>query len=189
MAKKKAQVKVQEPAQETTNELETLAPKPIPWVIGEKMFEQRPLRIQSLSDVMSEMVDIVVDEGRGVIFDQVLDAVAKGDAKDALTASAIPIMLRGLVAIPRRLPKLITMILEDVDEEFLNEHLRPRQAIQIIKAFVEQNEIGALIQDFFDLGSSLDLSVKQATAETEMAMEMEMVQASDSEEETRTEAD
>lgn len=163
------------------SELGTLSPKPVVWDIGGKLFEQTPLRIDRLSDVMEEITDIVLGQGRGAIFDQIVDAAAKGDAQTNVDRTATPILVRTMVAIPKRLPKIVSMILTDAKEQHLRDHMRPRQALQIVKTFVEQNEIGALIQDFFGLVTSINLSVGQATEETKKEAEMETVHDSDSE--------
>lgn len=178
MAKKKGTEEQPTPR----SELGALAPKPVVWDIGDKVFEQKPLRLEPLSDVMEEITDIVIGQGQGAIFDQIVDAAAKGDdAKDVLGPATMPVLVRTVVSIPRRLPKIIAMLLPDAKEEYLGAHLRPRMALQIIKTFIEQNEIGALIQDFFDLVSTATQSVNQATAETEEEAEMETVRDSDSE--------
>ena len=163
------------------SELGTLAPKPILWEIGDKVFEQKPLRLAPLSDVMEEITDIVLSQGRGAIFDQMVDAATEGGTAKALEQATMPMLIRTVVTIPRRLPKIVSMLLPDAGEKYLGEHLRPRQAVQIVKTFVEQNEIGALIQDFFDLVSSVNLSVQQATAEIEAETVAETVLDSDSE--------
>ena len=51
------------------------------------------------------------------------------------------------------------------NEELLEEELRPRMALAIVKAFIEQNEVGALLQDFFGLMGSLQSSLDTATEE------------------------
>ncbi len=170
------------------SELGTLAPKPVLWDIGGTVFEQKPLRLGPLSDVMEEITDIVMGQSQGAIFDQIVDAAAKGDdAKDMLDAATMPVLVRTVVSIPRRLPKIIAMLLPDADEEYLGEHLRPRMALQIVKTLIEQNEIGALIQDFFGLVSSVSQSVGQATEEAEAEIAEETVLDSDSETSEETE--
>jgi hypothetical protein len=161
MGKGKGKDKTPEPT--SRNELGTLAPKPVVWDIGGIEFEQKPLRIDQLSDVMEEITDIVLGQGRGALLDQLVDATAQGDASQAIGQATMPILVRTLVGIPRRLQKIVSMILLDADEEHLTEHMGARLAIQIVKVFIEQNEIGALIQDFFGLVSSINLSVDQAT--------------------------
>ncbi len=177
------------------SELGTLAPKPVVWDIGGTLFEQKPLRIDRLSDVMEEITDIVLDQGRGVIFDRIIDAAAAateedeedGGVSNPVDQATMPIIIRMLVSIPKRLPKIVSMILLDVKEQYLRDHMSARQAIQIVKTFIEQNEIGALIQDFFGLVTSVKLSVNQATAEIKQEAEMETVRGSDSETAEETE--
>ena len=168
---------------EPRNELKTLAPDAVQWKIGNKVFEQKPLRIDHLSDVMEEVVDIVLGGGRGAIFDQIVDMAGKGDAKDVAGSAAMPIIVRTLVAVPRRLPKIVSMILPDAKEQYLRDNMNARQALQVVKTFIEQNEIGALIQDFFGLVQSATLSVQQATEEIETEEEPD----SDSETEKKIE--
>ena len=172
------------------SELRKLAPKPVVWEIGDKLFEQTPLRIDRLSDVMEEITDIVLGQGRGAILDQIMDAATKGDgAKDTISQAAMPILVRTVVSIPKRLPKIVAMILVDANQQYLRDNMSARQAIQIVKTFIEQNEIGALIQDFFGLVSSVNLSVTQATTEATTEAETEKVLASDSETTVETEED
>lgn len=183
MAKKKGTEEQPTPR----SELGALAPKPVVWNIGGKLFEQTPLRIDRLSDAMEEIVDIVLGSGRGAIFDQIVDAAAKSDKKDAAEMATTPVLVRTVVAIPRRLPKIVSMMLPDAQEKYLLEHMNARQALQIVKTFIEQNEIGALIQDFFGLVTSVNLSVQQATVEMETEAAMETVRDSDSETAEETE--
>lgn len=180
MAKRKD---TQQEGPQPQSELRVLSPEPVSWDIGGKLFEQRPLRIDRLSDVMEEIVDVVVGGGRGAILDQIVEAAAGGEDVSISTAT-MPILLRTLVGVPKRLPKVVSLILPEAKEQYLRDHLNARQAVAIIKTFIEQNEIGALIQDFFGLMTSVNLSVKQATAE----MQAEAgVSEPDSEEETTEE--
>jgi hypothetical protein len=164
------------------------------WDIGGKLFEQKPLRIDRLSDVMEEITDIVLSQGRGAIFDRIIDAATAGadteedgSASKPVDQATMPIIVRMLVSIPKRLPKIVSMILPDAKEQYLRDHMNARQAVQIVKTFIEQNEIGALIQDFFGLVTSVNLSVSQATAEIEKEAEIEKVRGSDSETAEETE--
>ncbi len=173
-----------------TSELGTLAPKSVLWDIGDKVFEQKPLRLGLLSDVMEEITDIVLGTGQGAIFDQMVEAASKGEEQDIIGTATMPVLIRTVVSIPRRLPKIVALMLADGEsgrEEYMAEHLRPRLALQIVKTFIEQNEIGALIQDFFGLVSSVSQSVSQATAETAAETAEETVLDSDSETAEETE--
>lgn len=167
-----------------SSELRTLVPKPVMWEIGDTLYEQKPLRIDKLSDVMEEITDIVLSQGSGKLFDQMLDA-AQGDTQKTSEQGAMPILIRTMVSIPKRLPKIVSMLLTDAKERDLLERMSARQAVSIIKTFIEQNEIGALIQDFFGLMTSVNLSVTQATeettAETTAPMAAEAARPSDSE--------
>ena len=187
MAKRKTKQTADQPAAQS--ELRKLAPKPVVWEIGDKLFEQTPLRIDRLSDVMEEITDIVLGPGRGAILDQIIDAAAKGGEgeQETISQSAMPILVRTVVSIPKRLPKIVAMILVDANQQYLRDNMSARQAIQIVKTFIEQNEIGALIQDFFGLVSSINLSVDQATTEMETEAATEKVLASDSETTAETE--
>jgi hypothetical protein len=166
--------------------LRILSPEPVPWDIGGKLFMQSPLRIDQLGDVMEEIVDIVVGGGRGAILDQIVDAAAgeKGAKGASIPPSTMPILIRTLVGVPKRLPKVVSLCLPGAKEQHLRDHLNARQAVAIIKTFIEQNEIGALIQDFFGLMTSVNLSVQQATEE----IQAETGEEPESEEETTEEA-
>lgn len=162
MAKRKD---TQQKGPQSQSEVGILSPKPVPWDIGGKLFVQTPLRIDQLGDVMEEIVDVVVGGGRGAILDQIIDA-ADGKGKGAsIPTATMPILIRTLVGVPKRLPKIISLCLPGAKEQHLRDHLNARQAVAIIKTFIEQNEIGALIQDFFGLMTSVNLSVQQATEE------------------------
>lgn len=165
-----------QPGQQQTD-LGILSPEPVDWVIGDKLFQQMPLRIDRLSDVLEKVVDIVIGSGRGAIFDQLIDAAGGGEGKMAGVATS-PALARIIVAIPKSLPKIVSLILPNVTEKFLIEHLNARVAVAIVKTFIEQNEIGALLQDFFGLMTTVNVSMKEATAE------MNELAASDTEEPT-----
>lgn len=147
-------------------ELQILTPEPIVWQIGDKVYEQMPLRLDRLGAVMEEIVSIVLGSGRGAIFEQIVEAAGSGD-KDAIGQVSAPMIAKTLVSIPSRLPKIVSLILPDAKEQHLKEHLNARVALAIVKAFIEQNEIGALIQDFFGLVTSVNVSMKVATKEME----------------------
>lgn len=161
MAKRKD---TQQEGPQSQSELRVLSPEPVPWEIGGKLFMQKPMRIDRLSDVMEEIVDVVVGGGRGAVLDQIVEAAAGGE-EVSLSAATMPILLRTVVSVPKRLPKIVSLILPEAKEQHLRDHLKARQAVAIVKTFIEQNEIGALIQDFFGLMTSVNLSVKQATTE------------------------
>lgn len=190
MARKKQNQQNQKKQNEesVTGELGTLSPKPVMWDIGDKLFEQEPLRIDALSDVMEEITDILLSQGSGAILNKIVDSAADGltDSKIDLEGASMSVLIRTVVGIPRRLPKIVSLILE-TDEQHIRDHVKARQAVQIVKTFIEQNEIGALIQDFFGLVSSVNLSINQATEEAEKEKETETVLPSDSETTEETE--
>lgn len=163
---------------EAMSELGTLSPKPVMWAFGGRAFEQRPLRISQLSDVLETIIDVVVSGGRGALLNEIVENSESG------AELSMPALIRMMVGIPKHLPKIASMILVDAedDEDFFDEHMGARNGVAIIKTFVEQNEIGALIQDFFGLVQSVNLSVNQATEETEAEAKETEVQPSDSEE-------
>lgn len=145
--------------------MKVLSPPSIVWEIGSKTFEQKPLRIDRLSDVLEEILNVLLGSGRGAMLNQIIETVGQNDAGDRLGQLAVPILARTLVAIPKRLPKIVSLIIPEAKEQHLRDHMGVRQALKIVQAFVEQNEIGALIQDFFDLLASVRQSVEQAAAD------------------------
>lgn len=168
---------------EAMSELETLSPRPVHWDFGGKLFTQQPLRISRLSDIMETIIDVVVSGGRGALLNEI---VANAESGAELS---MPALIRMMVGIPKHLPKIASMILVDADdaEDYLDEHMGARNGVAVIKVFVEQNEIGALIQDFFGLVQSVNLTVNQAKEETEAEAKETEVQSSDSEPTKETE--
>lgn len=171
MAKKRATVVTKEkakawPAQ--LGDMETLVPEPVNWEIGGKLFEQRPLTLKRLSGVMNEIVDVLLSGNQNVLLDQVVDSLSdEGEVGESLKKAVMPVLIRTIISMPEALPHVCALILDESAEEHLDEHLRGRQAIAILKTFIEQNEVGALLQDFFGLMGSLQTSVTEATAELE----------------------
>lgn len=164
--KKKGKGKEEESVQQT--EVQTLSPKSVHWDIGGKLFEQKPLRIDRLGDVLEKIVDVILGSGRGAILDQLLDSL-DGDEKKAAAQrqSLTPILVRTVVALPKKLPEICALIIPNAQERYLRDHLDARTAIKIVQTFVVQNEIGALIQDFFGLLGSVRLSIEEAATEME----------------------
>lgn len=146
-------------------ELEVLSPVAVEWVIGDRLFYQQPLNLKRLSAVMKEITDVLLSGGRGAILDQVMDAVGEGGLKGAARQTVMPVLVRTIVSIPEALPRICALILEKGDEKYLDAHLGGRQALAIIKTFIEQNEVGALLQDFFGLLGSLEVSLTTATTQ------------------------
>ena len=155
-------------AQAQVDELAVMSEQEIEWVIGGNTFVQRPLTLKRLSAVMKEIVDLLLAGGRGALLDKVVDAIG-GDGKHTADASIMPILVRTVVTVPEALPHICFLILEKgadkKKEALLEEELRPRMALAIVKAFIEQNEVGALLQDFFGLMGSLQSSLDTATEE------------------------
>ncbi len=147
------------------SELAVLSPDAVEWVIGGKLFFQQPLPLKRLSAVMKAITDVLLSGGRGVILDQIVDAVSEGGLAGPARQAVMPILVRTVVSVPESLPHICALILEKGDEKHLDAHLGGRQALAIIKTFIEQNEVGALLQDFFGLLGSLTGSLESATQE------------------------
>mgnify|MGYP001563983920 CR=1 FL=1 len=148
------------------SELSVLSPDAVEWVIGEKLFYQQPLPLKRLSAVMTDITDVLLSGGRGgLILDQIVDAIGEGGLKGQARQAVMPVIVRTVVAVPEALPRICAKILEQGDEKHLDAHLGGRQALAIIKTFIEQNEVGALLQDFFGLLGSLTESLETATEE------------------------
>lgn len=158
-------------AETKLDELAVLSPDAVEWVIGDRLFFQQPLPLKRLSAVMKEITDLLLSGGRGAILDQVVDALGEGGLKGRVRQEVMPIIVRTVVSVPEALPRICAMILEQGDEKYLDAHLGGRQALAIVKTFIEQNEVGALLQDFFGLLGSLtgnlEMATKELTAETE----------------------
>lgn len=153
-------------------DIEVLSPKPVVWTIGGKDYEQRPLTIDRLGDVINELVDVVVSGGRGALLDQLVgqlelqaEAEKKGleGANIKQNSATIPLIARIVASIPKALPRVVAMIL-DAKEAEMRKHLDMRTAIAIIRTFLVQNEVGAILADFFGLLSDLRMNVTDATA-------------------------
>ncbi len=156
--------KAARPAQ--LSEMATLSPDEVNWDIGDKLFQQRPLTLKRLSVVMNEIVDVLLGSGQGALLDQVVDTLsADGSLASKMKQAVMPVIVRTVVSVPGALPHICALILDESAEEYLDEHLRGRQAVAILKTFIEQNEVGALLQDFFGLMSSLQGSLTAATSE------------------------
>ena len=156
------------------NEMRTLSPDAVAWEIGDKLFHQEPLTLKRLSSVMNEVVDVLLSGNQGAILDQVVDSMSDEGKLGMQTQRAVmPAIVRTIVSMPEALPHICALILDESAEEYFDEHLRGRQAIAILKTFIEQNEVGALLQDFFGLMGSLRMSVTDATAELEEEEETE----------------
>jgi len=139
------------------NDVSVLSPQPVVWDIGGKEFEQEPLRIDRLGDVFEEIIDIVVGGGQAALFDQLT-----GNNAEAI----MPILARVLAGVPKKLPKIVALALAVPKEEtYIRDHLRARMAVQIIRSFVVQNEVAALLQDFFELAQEMKMGVEETTKE------------------------
>lgn len=156
MAQKK-QAQDQETPDTRPNDVRVLSPQPVLWEIGERVFEQTPLQIDRLGDVFEEIVDIVVGGGLAGVLDQLMDIQS---------ADIMPVLARVVAGVPKKLPKIVALALDmPKDEKFIRTHVRARQAVQIIRTFVVQNEVAALLQDFFELAQELRTGVEEVTAD------------------------
>lgn len=166
--------------------MQVLSPEDVPWEIGGLTFYQRPLRLDLLGAAMQEIIDTVFEGGRAEILDQLIDTVGQSDTKAMVARQQFtPALIRMLVGIPARLPRVIASCLGGADEEHLLIHLRGPMALKIVQTFVEQNEIGGLIEGFFGLIGSVTESVTEATAAlAEETPETEPEEPEEPEEET-----
>ncbi len=145
-----------------------------PWEIEGRLFEQKTLKLRRLSKVMEEVISTIIGSGRTALLDQLLDVVGDdGDITDAAKQTLTPVLTRLVVQIPAALPKVCALILEpetkkvDETEEYLGDHMTAREGVAVIKLFIEQNEIGELVQDFFGLMGSVRGSLTEATKNEE----------------------
>ena len=167
MAKKQAKTNVKsKDGLAQLGEMAVLSPDAVTWEIGDRVFYQQPLNLKRLSNVMKEVVDVLLSGGRGALLDKVVDTLSgEGELEGKTRQAMMPVLIRTVVSVPESLPRICALIVEKGDEKFFNIHLRGRQALAIVKTFIEQNEVGALLQDFFGLMGSLQTSLETATAE------------------------
>ncbi len=177
-------------------DLGVLAGEGHPWAIEGRIFEQKPLKLRRLSAVMEEVINTIIGSGRTALLDQLLDAVGDDntittDAREVLT----PVLTRLVVQIPAALPKVCSLILEpetkkvSETEEYLGDHMTAREGVAVIKLFIEQNEIGELIQDFFGLMGSVRGSLTEATENEETEIPKEETEKPSDSESTTTKED
>ncbi len=149
------------------NDLKVLAPETVNWEIGGKLFTQSPATLDQLADVMDVIVDEVLASGKGELLDKLMDtatAVGGGekDEKDvADTAKSViadremlSSFVRIIATLPRSMPRIAAAIL-GAPEDFLRTNLRPKEAFGILRIFIQQNDVGSIIQDFFGLFQEL----------------------------------
>lgn len=156
------------------NDLGVLAGEGYKWTIEGRLFEQKPLKLRRLSAVMEEVIDTIIGQGRTALLDQLLDAVGDNDTiPDAAKQTLTPVITRLIVQIPASLPKVCALILEHETkkvsdtETYLGDNMTAREGVAVLKLFIEQNEIGELIQDFFGLMGSVRGSLTEATENEE----------------------
>lgn len=147
-----------------------LSPEPVEWQIGDKTYEQMPLRIDKLSDVLQEIIDTVLASGRANLLGDLLNS------KNVDMAAMAPMLLQILITIPKKLPKIVALCLDlPKKETVIRDGLKARQAIQIIRAFIVQNEIAELLEDFFGLMG--DLGINQEPEKTPKEQIQEKLEA------------
>lgn len=151
---------------EAKNDLKVLAPETVTWEIGDQTFEQAPATLDRLADIMDVIVDEVLASGKGELLDKLMDTTtAAGEAgegdksKDAVETAKQSIVsdremlmsfVRIVATLPRALPRIAAAIL-DAPEDYLRANLRPKEASGILRVFVQQNDVGSIIRDFFAL--------------------------------------
>ncbi len=166
------------------NDLQTMAPKPVIWTIGHQEFEQTPVTLDQLADIMDVIVEEVLASGKGELLTKLIDSTqdkdsdAKaGDTKDEDVASKakkaaasmdqemLVSFIRILATLPRAMPRIVAAIL-NADLAHFRAHLRMRDAVGILRIFVKQNDVGDIIADFFGLFNDLKAAIP--TTEEEM---------------------
>ena len=153
------------------SDLQVLAPTPVIWTIGDQEFEQCPLPLSRLGDVLQVVVDELLATGNlNILFDSLGQQVeAAADGKEALkvavaapgSADTIKLAMSLAAGVPKALPKVVATIL-DADVTYMDAHLDARTAIKVVRTFVEQNDVGALVSDFFGIVQE----IQQTTPET-----------------------
>lgn len=155
------------------NDLQTMAPKPVIWTIGKQDFEQTPVTLDQLADIMDVIVEEVLASGKGELLTKLLDSAQDADDADAkdgdvaskakkVAASMDQEMLvsfvRILATLPRAMPRIASSIL-NADLVHFREHLRMKEAVGILRTFVAQNDVGDIIADFFGLFNDLKTAI------------------------------
>ncbi len=158
---------------DTPNDLQTMAPKPVIWTVGKQDFEQKPANLDKLADIMDVIVEEVLASGKGDLLSKLVDSATneEGTPEEVAKKAAAGMdqeMLVGFVRIlatlPRAMPRIAATILS-ADVDHFKEHLRMRTAVGVLRTFVVQNDVGAIVQDFFGLYN--DLKGVMATEEEE----------------------
>jgi hypothetical protein len=150
-----------------TNDLKVLVPETVTWEISGQTFEQAPATLDRLADIMDVIVDEVLASGKGELLDKLMDTATavggdekaeKGVADAAKSVIADREMLTSFVRIiatlPRSMPRIVAAIL-GAPEDFLRANLRPKEAFSVLRVFVQQNDVGSIVRDFFDLFNEL----------------------------------
>ncbi len=165
----------------TNSTLDVLSPDTVEVEIGTKTYDQTPLRIDKLSDALQEIVDTVLSGGR----ENLLDQLAEGN-----NDRVAPLLLNLLVGIPKSLPRIVALCLDQPKEEkYILEHIKARQALAVVKTFIEQNEVQELMQDFFGLMTDLGIQMtpNQANGQETVEKLKETVEAMKSDQQTDSE--
>lgn len=146
------------------NELRTMAPRATTWKIGGQDFEQKAVNLDQLADIMDVIVEEVLASGKGDLLTKLLENVQDDDSADpaekakkaagAMDQEMLIAFVRILATLPRAMPRIGAAIL-NADLAHFKEHLRMKEAVGILRTFVAQNDVGAIIQDFFGLYSDL----------------------------------
>jgi len=161
------------------NDLHTMAPKPVIWTIGAEDFEQKPVNLDQLADIMDVIVEEVLASGKGELLTKLLDGAQNADSEDGDEDAASKVkkvassmdqemlvsFIRILATLPRAMPRIASSILA-ADLDHFKEHLRMKQAVGILRTFVAQNDVGDIIADFFGLFNDLK-GVMPTTTEEE----------------------
>jgi len=162
------------------NSIEVFSPKPIDWQIGDETFTQKPLRVDKLTDVLEKMVDSVLGTGAGGLLDSLLN--------ESQSADLAPTLMRIVISIPKSIPKIVALCLDvPKKEKYILENIRARQGLQIVKTFIEQNEVAELLQDFFGLMNDLGLESGQPKQTTKEQAKELLEAMRETETETKTE--
>lgn len=165
------------------NDLQTMAPKPVTWKIGHQEFEQTPVTLDQLADIMDVIVEEVLASGKGELLTKLLDSAqdvdepTAGDTKDegvadkakkvasSMDQEMLVSFIRILATLPRAMPRIASSIL-NADLAHFREHLRMKEAVGILRTFVAQNDVGDIIADFFGLFNDLKAAMPTTEEET-----------------------
>lgn len=130
---------------------EVLSPQPVAHKMGNRVFEQMPMTLDSMGNMTSLLFEVISLAAGS----DALDAFRDIDlTTDVGRAQALPAFMRLLNLAPVVLPRLVAAMLNVKDEEdveFIRLNCRPGTLMKIMSTFIDQNEPEELFDAFLTL--------------------------------------